>query len=318
MKVQVQVLTYNGQKYIKGLIVSLAAQTLSDFELVVMDNASEDNTVTVLKESLKDFPHRHKQLTREENNGYAGGHNQLYQYGTDVVIVVNQDMTLGPDCLEKLVSFLGRHRATATCAPLIMQMESPDLVDSMGLQVRRDGSAIDKGQGQEYDPKMTARLSTLYMNPAQSVYEEVFGVSGALFAVNKKLVGPVLFSEDYFAYKEDVDLAWRMRWRGYKSHVLHDAIAYHDRSAGKKSWFDKSAFVRSYSYRNHLATVIRNAPLSIYVLWYELKKWVFLLFMDRGTLAFAWRNSEVLKTAYRQRKTLIKNVSVIEIKRWLM
>ena len=107
------------------------------------------------------------------------------------------------------------------------------------------------------------------------------------------LAGENLFDPTYHSYKEDLDLAYRMRIAGHTSYVLLDTVAYHDRTgAGPKSLRDSAAiknkskqsyFVRYHSYKNHLRTLYKNEYWQNFVLdfpfifWYELKKFGFLL-----------------------------------------
>lgn len=323
MRVNVQLVTYNGEKYIAPLLRSLAAQTYKNWELAVLDNGSEDNTVNTLLSGLIDFPVSCRLERSKNNDGYAGGHNALYDSSFEYFIVINQDMTLEPDCFEKLIGFLDQHRFSATVTPRVMSMDDPSAIDSLGLAVERSGKVSDAAQGKKYSAELLEKCKAVKISEFCDAnegyrYAEVFGVSGALFAGRTKAIGERLFSENYFAYKEDVDLAWRTRLEGWKNHVHLDAVAFHDRTAGHAAWFSKSEFIRFHSYRNHLRTILKNTPFSCAIFWYELKKFVFLLAKDRATLAFAYDDRAMLRSAYKQRQNQKRRISNLEIKQWLM
>jgi GT2 family glycosyltransferase len=114
-----------------------------------------------------------------------------------------------------------------------------------------------------------------------------------------------IFDESYGSYKEDVDLAFRMKHKGLRSFVLTDAIAYHARGSGdgKK---DQSLAVRSQSYRNHLATIFKNFSLRDildfpFVLCYETAKAGWYLCRDPKVLG-AWRDLWIKRKELKEKR----------------
>ena len=157
---------------------------------------------------------------------------------------------------------------------------------------------------------------------------EVFGISGALPMYRAAVLREVAFANgdffdsSYHSYKEDVDLAYRLASAGFKSYVLSDVVAYHDRAgAGAKTMTDaaalenkkkQSAWVKYHSYKNHLMTLYKNEYWQnflldfFWILWYEVKKFVYFLLLDMGVLAGlkeAWKMRKELKE---KRKWIIK------------
>jgi GT2 family glycosyltransferase len=164
---------------------------------------------------------------------------------------------------------------------------------------------------------------------------EVFGVSGALpmFRVRalKKIAfdDGTFFDESYHSYKEDVDIAFRLRSAAFQSFVLLDTVAYHDRSAaGPKERGDKAAienkqgqseWVKYYSYKNHLMTLYKNeyrqnVLLDFFpIVWYELKKFCYYALFDRKVLSGLleiWKNRNALKV----KRTKIKQIRTVDYK----
>ena len=169
---------------------------------------------------------------------------------------------------------------------------------------------------------------------------EVFGVSGTAPIIRRSAIEQILlpdgnmFDESYHSYKEDVDLAYRLRSAGYKAYTLLDAVAYHDRSAvGLKDLGDSAAannkayqpaFIKYYSYKNHLATLYKNEYWQNiildfpWVVWYETKKLIYFLLFDQSVLAGLrdiWQKRESLKTKKLRIKELRK-VSWRELRKW--
>src|SRR3989338_2514623 len=116
MKLHVHLVTWNGAKYIPYLFESLRRQTFRDWELRIFYNGSTDDTVKKMKEEIGQLGNSAiwegipVTITQSaENTGFAGGHNILFKNSelrtpnSELVLLLNQDMYLMPDCLEKLV-----------------------------------------------------------------------------------------------------------------------------------------------------------------------------------------------------------------------
>lgn len=312
-KLSVHLVTWNGAKYIPYLFESLKNQTYKDWKLFVWDNSSSDNTVELIKKELNNFVVQSNLVENKENLGFAGGHNKLFRgCDSEYFLLLNQDMYLMPDCFEKMVKFMGENEDVAAISPRLMRWdfkgnskgEFTDQVDSLGLKVLRNRRIIEKYTGKKWEElKSKMRMSFRTRGTAK----EVFGVSGALPMFRREAMDEIkfkdgkFFDESYHSYKEDVDLAFRLQSAGFKSFVLLDATAYHDRSAaGPKDMDDKSAiknkkeqsdWVKYHSYKNHLMTLYKNEYWQNFLLdfpwifWYELKKFVYFLLFDRKILS---------------------------------
>ncbi|MBI2444509.1 MAG: glycosyltransferase [Candidatus Magasanikbacteria bacterium] len=352
MKFFVQLVTYNGAKYIPYLFQSLREQTSREWELLIIDNHSSDDTVALMQKELVNFPVASRVIVNSENVGFARGHNQAFrETSSEYFLILNQDLYLAPDCLKQLWQFIQQHPKAAAVAPRLMRwnfsavIPSPNLVggaeeslgnldkiftnviDSGGLKVFRNRRVVEIGQGEEWRAVSPQKIS------------EVFGVSGACalfrrYAVNDALLNGQLFDETYVMYKEDVDLAFRLRSRGYAAYVVTDAVAYHDRTAaGQKDASDlaaaqnkktQSALVRYHSYKNHLMTLFKNEYGQNFILdlpwivWYELKKLGYFLLFDRevlGGFKEIWRGRKNLKLQ-RLKITELRKDNWREIRKW--
>ncbi len=335
MKLSVNLVTWNGAKYMPFLFDSLRKQTFTDWTLIVLDNNSDDNTLELIKKELDTFSVQHKIIENSENRGFACGHNQLFkETESDYVLLLNQDMYLAPDCLDKIVTFLEKHSEISSVSPRLMKWNFAaniftDQIDALGLKVYRSRRVVEQYTGQNwFDLK----------NKFSSVTFPVFGISGALPVFRMSALKSVVyadgsvFDESYHSYKEDVDLAFRLAAAGYKSCVLLDAVAYHDRSAASPKQDDdlhalankknQSKLVKYYSYKNHLATLCKNEywqNLALdfpWILWYELKKFAYFLLFDRGVLGGL---KELFGQDLAKKRRLIKSLRKInwqEMRQW--
>jgi GT2 family glycosyltransferase len=369
-KLIVQLVTWNGAKYIPFLFESLRVQTYTNWELVILDNGSSDDTPEVLQREVGNLPAPYTLVEGTENLGFAGGHNKLFkEHDSEYVLLLNQDMYLMPDALANMVRFLDTHADVAAVSPRLMRWdftallsaENPpqpplqggentpflqrsfsDQIDSLGLKVFRNRRVIEKYTGKHWSdvkPKMNMSFRAERFRE-DGMALEVFGVSGAFPMYRRSALVHVAFQDgtfldqEYHAYKEDVDLAFRLRSAGYRAFTLIETVAYHDRSAlGQEDMRDthaahnkkvQSAWVRNNSYKNHLMTLYKNEYWQNWILdavcikWYELKKFVWFLIFDRSVLkglGEIWRLRRALRE---KRKDILskRTVSWKDMRSW--
>ncbi|HSR89187.1 MAG TPA: glycosyltransferase family 2 protein [Candidatus Udaeobacter sp.] len=341
MKLSVNLVVWNGAKYIPYLFDSLRKQIFKDWNILIVDNNSQDNTVELIKKELSNFAVPYRIIENKENKGFAGGHNQAFKISdSEYVLLLNQDMYLEPDCLEKVVLFLDKNSEAASVSPRLMkwnfnqaisnlQNSFTDQIDALGLKVYRSRRVVE-----QYTQQNWSELKNKFFSNTLPV----FGVSGALPVFRSTALKSMayqdgnIFDESYHSYKEDVDLAFRLASSGYKSYVLLDAVAYHDRSAaGPKQSDDASAllnkkkqseFVKYHSYKNHLMTLCKNEYWQNvildfpWILWYELKKFAYFLLFDQKVFAGL---KEIFGKDLAKKRMLIKSLRKInwqEMRKW--
>lgn len=340
MKISVNLVSWNGAKYIPYLMKSLRNQTFKNWSLFVLDNYSTDNTVELVRRETENFPVFVEILENKENLGFAGGHNLAFKKTeSDYVLLLNQDTYLMPDYLEKLVNFMDAHQDTAAVSGGLrkwnfaavaegLEKTFTNQIDSLGLKIFKNRRVIEIEAGQQWHNQIT-------------VPQEVFGVSGTLPMYCREALQEAAFEDSnifdslYESYKEDVDLAYRLQLKGLKAYILPEAVAYHDRTmVGPKMMNDLSAVKNkrqqhqrlSYlSYRNHLMNLYKNEMwqntlLDFFsIFWYELKKFVYYLIFDRTVLTgwkYLWENRAELK----KKRNFVqqnKKISWREFRKWL-
>lgn len=265
--VSVHIVTYNSGQDIERCLESVFRQRYPIQEIIVVDNCSRDQTRTILSK----YQSRVRVILNEKNTGFAGAHNQAMRLTiSDYCLVLNPDVVLHPDYVYLLMDFAAKRDGDFPLGSLtgkLLRASDPRIADSCGITINRARRAFDIGSG---------RLSNDW-----SEVKEVFGVSGAAALYNMEMVKDMtykdeFFDEDFFAYKEDVDVSWRAQLLGWKSFFVPEAVAFHERGwkeGGRKS---QSLFVRRLSYINRYKMIVKNdrlgyilrhlAPLSFYEL----------------------------------------------------
>jgi len=340
-RIAINIVTWNSMKYLPEALASIYGQTYRDFFVLVIDNGSGDGTPEFVR---RNYPQAGV-LRNFKNLGFARAHNQGIVYakthlnsagGDKMVLVTNPDILLEPDFLEKLAAEMDRRPDAGSAGGKLLKVHQEggevkeavrtNVIDSTGLQLTRARRAYDRGAG-ELDKGGPDRT------------EEVFGVSGAvalyrLEALEDAAYGGEYFDEDFFAYKEDIDLAWRLRLRGWPALYVPAARAYHYRTAAgrvRASWReiilgrrDRSKRVNFLSYRNHLLLLLKNEQALNYLLhwpliWlYEFQKFVFILFREPSTLG-AWFSYLRLAPRMLAKRRLIQSrrqVRAGDVRKW--
>ncbi|MDO8571364.1 MAG: glycosyltransferase, partial [bacterium] len=221
------------------------------------------------------------------NKGFAAAHNDVIrQCQTPYILVLNQDVFLEKSyCAESLL-FLDTHRDVASITGKILQASSltplvkTDTIDTCGLRVHKQfHHFFDIARGEPFE--------------AHTDVQEVFGVSGAAGVYRVAALNDVAFSlestkeyfdESFFMYKEDVDLAYRLRWHGWKAYGIPTALAYHVRTAKSVLLiFNRASnIIARWSYRNHLLFLFKNISVGIFtryfffIVAYEFAKFCYL------------------------------------------
>lgn len=217
--VLIVVLNWNGIDDTEKCLDSLLAQTYKDFEILVVDNASTNDSLKRLKK-IEEKESKLTVIANSKNKGFAGGVNTGIRYALehsfDAVALFNNDAMADKEWLSELVKPLSRPKVSVVT----------------GLLLHADGKTIDS-TGDYYTewgiPYPRARDEKTENTP-ESGY--VFGGSGGATLYKTSLFKEIgLFDESFFMYYEDVDISFRAQLAGYKVYSTNKAIAYHKQSA---------------------------------------------------------------------------------------
>ncbi|MBI4426433.1 MAG: glycosyltransferase family 2 protein [Candidatus Kerfeldbacteria bacterium] len=297
MTVSVHLVTWNNRTFIPTLRRSLEAQTRKPDRIIVVDNASTDGTL----ELLDTWPGIDV-LRHTRNLGFARAHNQAIRLSkADAVVVLNPDVLLEPTCLEVLTQALDTTPQVASVCPKLLRfsltaddLREPvysDTIDAAGMLLRRSRQVLNRGEGSSDRGQFDQA-------------RDVFGAPGVLALYRRTVLDDVAvngeyFDEDFFAYKEDVDLAWRCQLAGWRCRYVPAARAYHYRTLSHhrdrlaalvETRGRRSRMLRVLSYRNHLLMLLKNETVGTFlphgfsITLYELQKLGYALLREWSTL----------------------------------
>jgi GT2 family glycosyltransferase/glycosyltransferase involved in cell wall biosynthesis len=231
-------------------IVAVRALQSSDRpieDVVVVDNGSADGSESALREHLVGV----HVLQTGQNLGFSGGSNVGIRDvlgRADLVLLVNPDVVLPPDCIGHLEAALTTEVGTGIVGPVVLSRTDPDRVDSAGM-------SFAPTTGRMRHPEHGRAASMLGGTAPARIVD---GVSGCAMLVRREVFERVgLLAEEYFFSFEDLDFCLRARSAGFLTVLARDALAYHEGSA---SIGVRSARRLYFATRNHLLLADRTAP----------------------------------------------------------
>ena len=250
-KVAVNIVTFNSADDIQACLESIRAQTFRDYRIHIFDNASVDETLKVIEPFEVDYL-----VHSPVNVGFCKAHNDLaQQFPSEYVLCLNPDTFLRPLFIEELVRALDARPDAASASGKLLRMDGKT-IDSTGIIMRREQRHLDRGAGE---------LDTGQFDEPG----EIFGPSAdaALYrrrALEDTAINGRYFDEDFFAYREDADLAWRCRLLGWTSVYAPAAVALHRRRVTPERRRELPKEINYHSVKNRFLLRINNMTGDLY------------------------------------------------------
>ena len=258
-RVCVTIVTYNSRRFIGPCLEAVFRQNSLPLEVVVVDNASTDGT----REVLGQFEGRVRLIYNDRNLGFAAGQNQaIASSASDWVLTLNPDVLLLPGFIERLVE-AGRinPKVGTVCGRLLgigANLEPPETprIDSAGIYFTPAMRHFDRGWNEKDDGRFQQM-------------EYVFGASAAAALYRREMIADVseagnFFDPDFFAYREDADVAWRAQLLGWRCIYAPAATAYHVRRLVPGNRRAVPAVINMHSVKNRFLMRIKNISPDLY------------------------------------------------------
>ena len=241
---------YNNFSILKECIESLSHITYSNYEIIIVDNCSEDNSYKLIKDNFKNV-----NVYKTKNNlGYAGGCNFGAKYSKGkYILFLNNDTTHSIDFIEPLIDFLEKNNHVASVQPKIKNYYNKEYFDYAGAS----GGFIDY----LVYPFCRGRIfETIEIDTKQ--YDnnfQVFWTSGTAFITRKDVFDLLSgFDEKLFCHMEEIDYCWKNYLLGFENYVIPKSVVYHK---GAKSLKYNSYYKKYLNHRNSLILLLTNFQL---------------------------------------------------------
>ncbi len=304
--VSVLIVTWNSAQWLDQCFAALHRLNYADFEVIVVDNASQDAT----REHLRRVESKWRVIYNDRNLGFAAGQNQAIRASRgEWVLCLNPDVVLEPDCVTQMVRMGEAHPEAGTvCGKLLRWNEAAEehktkVLDSTGIYFTRNMRQLDRGAEE----------------PDRGQYDRVQYVAGATGAaamfrrafVDDVSVGGQFFDEEFFAFREDADLAWRAQVLGWKCIYTPAAIAWHARRVTPERRQELPLIINWHSVKNRFLMRGKNASgwlcwrLLLPVAWRDLMTVGYALLRDRRMISavlYPWK----ARTSIRRKRAIIQ------------
>jgi GT2 family glycosyltransferase len=248
LKLAIVILNWNGAALLKKYLPSVQ-QYSKDAEIYVIDNASTDDSVAVLK---NDFPGV-SVVINDKNYGFAGGYNiGLESIKADYYCLLNSDVEVTPNWLDPIVKGFNTIPNATIIQPKILDLKKKGSFEYAGAA----GGFIDKlGY-----PFCRGRIfQSLEEDKGQyDDIQEIFWATGACMFIKSDVFWELNgFDTDYFAHQEEVDLCWRAKNNGHKVYYVGESKVFHLGGSTLSNMNPKKTFL---NFRNSLYSITKNLP----------------------------------------------------------
>ena len=313
--VSVTIVTWNSGKDILNCLASVRKQDYPRVEIIIVDNASDDTTIRLVEEHFPDVPIIRNQV----NKGFSSGQNQAINASSgDFILLLNPDVVLSEDYVSLMVKAAEIHPSIGMVTGKLWRYnkKSGPIIDTTGIILTRNNRHLDRGfdtvdKGQYDGPSL------------------VFGVSGCCAFFKREMLEDIAFEgeyldEDFFAYREDVDLAWRAQWRGWKVLYIPQARGFHTRRVHPENRNELPPLINYHSSKNRFLLRIKNQPLKLMLrfivptTWRDLQLLAQLLGREWSSIPALFDVVKLLPRFMRKRRFVLqrKKVTDTSMKVW--
>ncbi len=227
------------------------ATTYGNYEIVIADNGSSDDSVPFLRQAYPQI----RIIRLDKNYGFAKGYNEaLKQVSAEYYVLLNSDVEVIPGWLEPMIELLEKDKTIAACQPKILSFANKKIfeyagaaggwLDKYGYPFAKgrvfDICEEDHGQYDQSEPIFWASGASLFIRSA--VFHEAKG-----------------FDEYFFAHQEEIDLCWRIQLAGYKIYSCPSSVVYH---VGGGTLPRGNSLKTYLNFRNNHIMLSKNLPLA--------------------------------------------------------
>ena len=250
MRTAVVILNWNGEKFLNQFLPVLLQNTqLPDVDIYVADNASTDNSLSLIDEKFPSV----KTVLLDQNYGFAGGYNKaLAQINADYFVLLNSDVEVTENWLQPLLNYMNEHPDVAACQPKIKSFYNRDYFEHAGAS----GGFIDylgfpfcRGRVVGTAEEDRGQYDTVI---------DVFWATGACLLVRSELYNQVGgLDDEFFAHMEEIDLCWRLKGQGFRIVCIPQSEVYHMGGGTLQVEHPHKTYL---NFRNNLLMLYKNLP----------------------------------------------------------
>lgn len=271
-KVSIIIVNWNGKHHLEKCLASLEKQSYENVEILMVDNASTDDSV----EFVKKFSNKIRIIENSKNYGFAEANNIGYRKATgDYILFLNNDTEVYKHFINELVKVLESDSTIGGVQSKILFMDNPSYLDAIGSFLTNTGFLYHYGLFAKDGSKFSSVIP-------------VYSAKGACMLFRREVLEGVevdneLFDSNFFAYFEETDLCHRVWLSGYKILYVPKSVILHKFGATSKRL--AKPFIEYHSFKNRINSYIKN--LSYLHLAYILP--IHIILCEGLSLVFIFR-----------------------------
>lgn len=253
--IAVVILNWNGKKWLEQFLPSVTASTYHNYEVIIADNASTDDS----RAFLQQYYPKLRIIRLSQNFGFTKGYNEaLKMVEADYYVLLNSDVEVQAGWLEPMLALLENDPSIAACQPKVLSFHDKKMFEYAGAA----GGWMDKygypfARGRVFD---TCEEDHGQYDDAQPI----FWATGAALFIRARIFHDMKgFDEYFFAHQEEIDLCWRIQLAGYKIYSCPAAVVYHVGGGTLHKENPRKTFL---NFRNNKIMLSKNLPFPQY-LW---------------------------------------------------
>lgn len=243
-KISIILLNWNGKKDTLECLSSLQKLTYPNFEILIVDNGSTDDSVAAFQKEHPSLPI----IQTFSNLGYAGGNNagidHALKRGADYILLLNNDTIVAPDLLTRFLEAANKQPKGGIFGGKILSYKEPKFVDHIGGSwnpLIAEFVSIGKGESASISQEM----------------QKVDYVSGCALFIKREVIEKIgKLDPRFFLMWEETDLCYRAKAHGFEIWSAPNALVWHKISAS----FSGKALMHYYWWRNRLLWIEKNLP----------------------------------------------------------
>ena len=249
--ISVIIVSWNALETIQRCLPSVANTDHDSFEIVFVDNASQDESVSWVKEHFPAI----RIVNHPENWAFCKGNNRAVPFARgEVLVFLNNDVEVPTNWLSPIIDCFQNDQTVAAAQPKLHQFVDRDQFEYAGAA----GGFLDKNG---YPFTRGRIFETLEKDSGQYDDDvELFWASGTCLVIRKNLfLDTGGFEESFFMHMEEIDLCWRLKRAGHRIVLIPKSIVFHMGGASLSSQSSQKHYL---NFRNNLLMLYRNLPPS--------------------------------------------------------
>jgi len=287
--ISIIILNYNAGNLLLDCIKSILKTNYPNFEIILVDNASKDNSHIKCKEKFPQI----QLIENEDNLGYCGGNNLgIKEAKGEFIIILNPDTIVEPNWIKELINSYEKF-GEGLYQPKFLTTTDHSILMSTGNMIQLFGFGFARGKGEIDEGKFEE-------------HENIGYASGTcLFSSAETFKKLGMFDPFLFAYHDDLDIGWKAAMIGIKSHYVPKSIVYHPPEGFSFKW---SSFKFYLLERNRMYCILTHYSRSTF---YKLLPSLILVEI---AVLFYYLKKGMLKSKFKATIDIIKNWKHIKLK----